>query len=167
MTRVKTITNFLTYCPIVIHCVSMEFKLHESSHAIDKFTQKFENLRVDYCVGSHRPYGCSYKRDTNIASPYQAIIFERNMSWMSCIWINWFALLFVKVWWSKHSKLVTLIWDSSDILCPLWIGFCELASQKPKKSHLERRSTAVWCNAGAAPGHPNLRWWGLYMKFRD
>ena len=49
------------------------------------------------------------KRDTNIASPYKAIKFERNMSWMSCIWIYWCALLFLKVWWSKHSKLVTLL----------------------------------------------------------
>ena len=30
MTWVKTITEFLTYCPTVIHCVSMEFKLYES-----------------------------------------------------------------------------------------------------------------------------------------
>ena len=29
MMRVKTITEFLTYCPTVIHCVSMEFKLYE------------------------------------------------------------------------------------------------------------------------------------------
>ena len=31
MTWVKTITEFtFTYCPTVIHCVSMEFKLYES-----------------------------------------------------------------------------------------------------------------------------------------
>ena len=89
------------------------------------------------------------------------------MSWMFCIWINWVALLFVKVWWSKHSKLVTLFGTVVIFSGPLAIDFCELASQKPKKSHLERRSTAVWCNTGAAPGHLNLRWWGLYMKFRD
>ena len=29
MMRVKTITDFLTYYPMVIHCVSMEFKLYE------------------------------------------------------------------------------------------------------------------------------------------
>ena len=35
------------------------WNLNFMSRSSDKFTQKFENLRVDCCVGSHRPYGCS------------------------------------------------------------------------------------------------------------
>ena len=162
MTRVKTITDFLTYYPIVIHCVSMEFKLYESLN-------RWIHAKVWEWIVVLVPIGHMGvpKRDTNIASPYKAIKCERNMFWMSCIWINWFALLFLKVWWSKHSKLVTLFGTVVIFSASLWIGFCELASQKPKKSHLERSSTAVWCNTGAAPGHLNLRGWGLYMKFRD
>ena len=147
---------------MVIHCVSMEFKLYESLN-------RWIHAKVWEWIVVLVPIGHMGvpKRDTNIASPYKAIKCERNMFWMSWIWINWFALLFLKVWWSKHSKLVTLFGTVVIFSASLWIGFCELASQKPKKSHLERSSTGGWCNTGAAPGHLNLRWWGLYMKFRD
>ena len=53
-------------------------------------------------------------------------------------------------------------WDSCDVFCPPNIGFCELASQKQKIPHWERRSiTFSRNNYGFCTGCPKVMWQGL------
>ena len=53
----------------------------------------------------------------------------------------------------KSTRLSHISWDSSDIFCPLNVGFCQLACQKQKHSHWERSSTTffgIWVLHGVS-----------------